>query len=503
VLRRERVYNDVENEVLTAMITSTGFMDKAARWYKPEYFTDYARLIATWAVDYYREYREAPGKHIQNIYAVEKENIKPALAANVATYLENLSNQYEHRADFNLPYMLDTAEQFFKRRGYEHLFSTGRELMMAGRVEDAMRLHADFRAVAKTTSRWENPFDPQTIREHFATDPDEYTVLRFRGVLGRLIGPQERGWLVAFMGPPKGLKSFWQQETVFAAVAQRRRVAYINLEMTNRGMREREYKRLTAMPAVQGRYTLPVFDCYHNQAGTCVLATRTGSGTLFDKEGEIPLYNVGHQWAPCTACRNDPAAEGEYVSAVWYTTVTQKEISEDEVLHQARGFQLQFGDRVRQITYPAFSATIDDIRFDLDELIYTDRFFPDVVVLDYADILATTGRQEERHRLNEIWKNLKRAAGDMHNLWVSATQTNREGIGKTRIDEKNAAEDIRKIANVDAIYGLNQSKEERKRETHYTRVNVVANRHREVSKRDVVVLHQLALGMPYIDSEWF
>jgi hypothetical protein len=183
--------------------------------------------------------------------------------------------------------------------------------------------------------------------------------------------------------------------------------------------------------------------------------------------------------------------------------MTQKGLSEEEVMHQAKGFQLQFGDRIRHISYPAFSATIDDIRFDLDELIYTERFFPDVVVLDYADILATDGRQEERHRLNEIWKHLKRSAGDMHNLWVTATQTNREGIGKSRIDERNAAEDIRKIANVDAIFGLNRSKKEKERETHYTRVNVVANRHREFAKRDVAVLHQLSLGMPYVDSEWW
>jgi hypothetical protein len=489
------------------MITSTAFMDKAVRWYQPEYFTDYARLIADWCVKYYQEYRQAPGKHIQNIYAVEKEDIKPALAANVATYLQNLSAQYEERAEFNLEYMADTGMDFFKRRGYEHLFTTGRELMMAGRIDDAMQLHHEFRSVAKHTTGWENPFDPGVIREHFSADEEAYVVLRFRGALGQLLGPQERGWLIAFMGPPKGGKSFWAQETMFAAAVQGKRVAYINLEMTKRGMKGREYKRLTAMPDNQGRYIMPVFDCYHNQSGECTLATRLGTGTIMNDKGDVQQYHVGNpvseRWTPCTECRNDPAAREEYSSAVWYSTMTQKGLSEEEVMHQAKGFQLQFGDRIRHISYPAFSATIDDIRFDLDELIYTERFFPDVVVLDYADILATDGRQEERHRLNEIWKHLKRSAGDMHNLWVTATQTNREGIGKSRIDERNAAEDIRKIANVDAIFGLNRSKKEKERETHYTRVNVVANRHREFAKRDVAVLHQLSLGMPYVDSEWW
>ena len=509
MLKRQRVYNDVENEILTAMIMSTPFMDKAVRWYKPEYFTDYARLIANWTVAYYREYKQAPGKHIQNIYAVEKEAIAPAMATNVATYLHNLSEQYEARSEFNLDYMIDTGQDFFKRRGYEHLFNMGRELMMAGRMEDAMRLHQEFRGVAKYVSGWENPFDPAVVREHFAYQEEDYVVLRFRGTLGHLLGGLERGWLVAFMGPPKRGKSFWAQETVFAAAVRGKRVAYINLEMTKRTMKGREYKRLTAMPDKQGQYTFPQFDCHYNQDGSCTLTTRTGTGTLLvtreTKRGEIdvvPKYHAGHPWIPCTECRKDPGAEGEYVSAVWYSTIAQNELSEEEVLHQSKGFQLQFGDNVRHISYPAFSATIEDIRLDLDELIYAERFFPDVVVVDYADILGYAGTQrDERHKLNEIWKGMKRSAGEMHNLWVTATQTNRAGIDKDYISQKDTAEDIRKVANVDAMFGLNQTEEEK--ESHFTRVSVVAHRHNEFIKRNAVVLHQLSLGMPYVDSEWW
>jgi hypothetical protein len=35
-----------------------------------------------------------------------------------------------------------------------------------------------------------------------------------------------------------------------------------------------------------------------------------------------------------------------------------------------------------------------------------------------------------------------------------------------------------------------------------TRLNVLANRHRVFSSAQVIVLHQLAIGATYLDSEW-
>ena len=507
VLRQQPVYKTAEDEILTAMIASTAFMDHAMAWYRPEYFTDYAQIIAGWVVRFFNEYRQAPGKTIQNIYTVEKENIPPALAANVATYLTNLSTEYERQTEFNLTYMLDIAQQYFKRRSYEYLFTTGRDLMRAGRVDEAIALHDDFTGVVQATSGWENPFDPKVIQSHFMADDEAYHVLNFRGALGQLIGPLERNWLVAFMGPMKRGKSFWCEESIFAALAMQKKVAYINLEMPNRTVRTREYKRITGLPERANRVIMPQFDCYLNQTGVCNLPERKGIGTLM-VDNNVPKYTPGHPWKVCIYCRENKAlikqlyARDFFAPTIWYSHVNRLGMDVKAVLREAKGVEVMYGANLRQKTYPAYSATVDDVRRDLDELIYAHKFYPDVVVLDYADILGSEqSYNQERHRLDNIWKRLKQAAGEMGCLWLTATQTNRKGMERKRLRQTDTAEDIRKMAHVDAMWGINQTEPEQER--HYTRITTLASRHREPIHKEVLVLHQLQLGLPYLDSEWW
>jgi hypothetical protein len=494
------------------MITSTTFLEQTVGWYREDYFEDYAQVIAGWVVRYFDEYREAPGATIQNIYTVEKDNLPPALAVNVATYLTNLSTAHQG-AQPNERYLLDTAQQYFKRKGYERMFTTGRELLKAGRVDEAIALHDDFRSVVRATSNWENPFDPKVIRDHFREPDTSYQVLEYRGALGRMIGPLERNWLVAFMGPMKRGKSFWCEESIFAGLAGRKKVAYINLEMPNRTVRSREYKRITALPDKMGRYIIPQFDCQLNQYGVCNLSTRTGAGALIAADAiTAPEYVVGHPWQVCTWCRDNAGAllsAGEvntFAAGVWYSHTNKMDLRVADALREADSLQMLCGDSLRQITYPAYSATVDDVRRDIDELIYAHKFYPDIVVLDYADILGSEqSYNQERHRLDNIWKRLKQAAGEMDALWITATQTNRKGLEKMsgsaakmkNVSQVDTAEDIRKMAHVDAMFAINRGDHE----LHYTRMSHLANRHRDVSPQQVVVLHQLELGLPYMDSD--
>lgn len=505
-LQQQPVYRTQEDEILAAMIGSTPFMSRAAAWYKPEYFKDYAQLIAGWVMEYYRQYKEAPGQTIQHIYTIEKENIPPAMAVNVATYLSNLSTQYGNNG-FNLDYLLDTARKFFRRRSYEYFYSTGRDLIRAGRVEEAITLHDDFRNVIQATSGWENPFDEKVINDHFREDLSEYQVLSFRGVLNELIGPLERSWLVAFMGPMKRGKSFWCEEAIFAGLSQQKRVAYINLEMPGRAVRTREYKRITALPERNSRYVLPQFDCLLNQTGVCVLPERTGGGILV-QDDQPPQYTPGHPWRVCTYCREHRSEirqkynRNSYAAAIWFSHVNKLSLNPGAVHKEAQNLKMLSGDHLRQKTYPAYSATVEDVRRDLDDLMYAERFYPDIVVLDYADILGSERSfDHERHRLDNIWKRLKQAAAEMGALWITATQTNRRGMERHSVKQTDTAEDIRKMAHVDAMWGLNQTEDDRQQ--YFTRISQLASRHREAADREVMVLHQLQLGLPYLDSEWY
>lgn len=515
-LRRERVaHSDIEGDILTAMVTSTDFLNHTAGMYRKEYFTDYARLVADWVVDYYTQYHQAPGRNIQSIYKVNKEQIKPALATNIETYLTNLNSKYEDLQEFNLPYMVDQAQGYYRKRGYALLFEHGQELMRAGYVEDAQQLLNKFTDVALSTSKWENPFDPNVISRHYH-DKEENTnvVLHLRGALGQLAGPLERTWLVAFTGPMKRGKSFWQQEACFNGISQKKRVAYINLEMNPYGVRDREYRRLTGLPDEPGINIIPLFDCACNQLGACpVPQKRTNTIPLYELPPGVALQDVEEDLKPkyepgddyggyqvCTACRGDNT--GNFITDVWYTHTEHGEVPTSALIRQRAGqFIRQYGDRFRQLTYPAYSASLTDVNRDLDDLAYTEGFVPDMVVIDYADILAPSEQGlKGREVIDNIWKGMKRMAAERQALIVTGDQTTRQAINRQSIEQVDTSEDIRKLAHVDAKFSLNQTPTEK--EYLCMRVGTLAHRHKKFTRGEVIVLQQLGIGQIYLDSEW-
>jgi hypothetical protein len=458
--------------------------------------------------EYYTQYRQAPGTNIQILYNAQKENIKPALATNVATFLSNLSAKYEQQEGINVGHMVDETRKYYRRRGYELLFEQGRGLLMLGNVDEVENLMSEHRGVTKSTSKWENPFDKIVISNHYAAkDEHAYDVLKFRGSLGHLMGTMQRGWLMAFMGPMKRGKSFWEQETCFCAATQKRRVAYINLEMNDPTIRDREYTRLTGLPEKPGVMTLPVFDCYHNQIGDCpVPQNRIGRVALYDPEDDKPVYDPeidykGYQ--PCTVCRVDKAYKIYYTPDVWATYYPYESSPGSKVVVKRAGqFIRQYGDRFRHITYPAYSANLSDVSRDLDELTYTENFVTDIIVIDYADILAPSMPSlKGREALDDIWKGMKRMAGERNCLVVTASQTNRKAITKQSIHQTDTAEDIRKIAHVDGMWGLNQTEQERA--FNCMRINELVHRHKKHIGREVMVLQQFGIGATYLDSTYW
>jgi len=507
-LVRQRVNPELENDILTAFITNTHFTEQAAKWYKPAYFSDYTAIIGTWAVDYWQQYREAPGKNIQNIYNVKKDGLDLALAQNIATYLNILNDHYEQRADFNLPHMIDQAHVFFKRRAYEQMFTQGRELVMAGQVDDAITLHNNFQGIAQAHSRWENPLDPKVVRQHFIDrEADIHRVFRFLGALGDLVGDLEVGWLVAWLGPMKRGKSFWIQECLFRSAIAKQNTAYINLEMIDKGVRDREYARLTGLTeGTRADIQFPMFDCYYNQCGDCPVSHMRKNGVTLrmDDIGRTkPVWGTAglENYEVCTACRDDPELVENWLPDMWYSTYNQeRQYNRKTIETAAGGFVRMFGDRIRHITYPAYSVTITQIQEDLEELAYAHDFRAKTVLVDYADIVAPEiATSDDLSHLSQVWKAMKRAAGETQALWITGSQTTRGAIERDHLVEKDVAGDIRKLAHVDVMLSINQTPQEK--EDLFTRLAVLAHRHKKFSRGTVAVLHQLEIGLPYIDSE--
>ena len=500
MIRRKIVKGDIEKKIATAGIVSTEFCRDITKMYKPEYIqVDYIRQVLGWVFEYFNEYKKAPERQIQDMFIVEKDEMKQEQAELIETFLSRISKEYEEKETFNHQYAYDQAEFYFRKRSLQLLYERGLGLLIKNKVDEAENSISTFGKVSKVMGNWIDPLDPENVRNFL--NKEKVGLFRFSGRMGDLVGDLERSWLVAFMGPMKRGKSFWLQETAIQALSCKLNVLDISLEMSLDMMDERRYKRIAGYSGKKEKLAFPVFDCLLNQDGTCNKSIRVNDTNLLVKvKGEekiLDYFDPDRKYTPCSVCRG----KKDYEIAVWRVLSDEMNLNNKQIEKKIERFTKMYGRRLRLVSYPAFTASIDDIERELDNLEYVEGFVPDVIVIDYADILAITDKQlSERGRIDDVWKRLKGMAAVRHCLVFTGSQSTRGSIKKRSISQEDTAEDIRKIAHVDVMVGINQTEKEKKRGEG--RLGIIAHRHKYFDTRQVRILQQLEVGIPFLDSEW-
>lgn len=297
--------------------------------------------------------------------------------------------------------------------------------------------------------------------------------------------------------------SWWIIETSFQAIISRLNCLIVSLEMSAEEVYMRLLKRMTSCSEQEGDVWYPAFDCLHNQDGSCDFKERTSKvPLLINKTFRPKVENADPDYVPCTACRDDHS--GSYVPESWYVSVRRKALDYSIADKVVGGLQRTYGldKSLRILTFPTYSANLSKIKTYLAQWEDTDGWIPDLIAIDYADILAPENESEEgRERINRTWKELKSLASSKQILVVTATQANRESIEKFNVKQVHTGEDIRKQAHVEIMLPLSQTNEEKKR--GIIRVGVGAHRHKDFNElASVTVLQNLNMGQPNIDSEF-
>lgn len=502
---------EVERLIVTGMIVSGSYISRVSKIWKPEYFQiDYARKIADWCLEYHRTFSAAPQQHIEDIFKSRQREFQDGQRELAEEFLRQISKAHEARDNFNDDYLFEKTRRYFHKRALLMLSEKVEAFTLSDRTEQAHGAIKEFRSIATDMSPWINPLSSAVISEVFS-NIDVNKILQFPGALGRLIGAFERGWLVGWLGPMKRGKTFWLFECAIRAAMQRLNAVVVSLEMNATTNAMRLYRRVTALPDKPGPVTIPVFDCANNQDGSCTMEERFrfNDVPLFSdpEQKKKPPFSSKMDYRPCSWCRGNPKfdeRENPYIPSVWYREdVIDKVLTAEEVVRAKKQLlPLAKGERLRFRSYPAFSASIDDLEADLETLELTEGFIPDVIVVDYADILIPPDKRLiERSALDSIWKGLKGMAEKRNCLVITASQSNRGGIkNQGSLEQTDVAEDIRKLAHVDAMFGLNQSRDDRSEMV--MRVSTIAHRHRPFHPNiQASVLNQLDIGLPCIDSE--
>ena len=124
--------------------------------------------------------------------------------------------------------------------------------------------------------------------------------------------------------------------------------------------------------------------------------------------------------------------------------------------------------------YPTRSATVNTIAAHLKQM-EIQEIKPDVVIVDYADILKpTTFYKEKRHSTGETYENLRGMAGEFDIPVWTASQANRSSLEEEVIDASKIAEDYSKVMTADFVMSVSRKVEDKIANTG--RFHVIKNR---------------------------
>jgi len=149
--------------------------------------------------------------------------------------------------------------------------------------------------------------------------------------------------------------------------------------------------------------------------------------------------------------------------------------------------------------HPNTSVNVSDISGILDGWAIQRNFVPDIIVIDYPDILAPEpgcGHMTTKDRTNETWKALRKLSQQKHCLVVVPTQADAASYNVELLGPENFTDDRRKLDHPTGVFGLNQTKEEKAQ--GIMRLNWINLREDEfATDRCLYVGQQLKLGRPF------
>ena len=205
----------IERRIIIGMIVSTDYLKAVQSWWDDDFIvSQVAFTLSNWIWEYYEKYSEAPVKEIQGIYDEKKKTLPDDVAEEIGyDILPSLSEEFKHKDKFNIKYLLDRTVEYFRARHLEIHNEKERELILAGKNDEAERLRALYLPlVSKNNEDYDGFYmgseeSIEMIGRAFSEQ--EKGLIEFPGPFGDLLNAQlGRDAFVAFLAPEKRGKSF-------------------------------------------------------------------------------------------------------------------------------------------------------------------------------------------------------------------------------------------------------------------------------------------------------
>ncbi len=512
----------IERRIVTGLIVSTNYIRRVRTFWKPERLESAElRRVAGWCWDYFEKYNKAPDSDIESIfrYHVDLKSIPKAEMDLIERILSRASRDFGRGEQFSAAYLYDQTVEYFRRRELDDHTEKVKDLLDRGRVEEATKLQMSYQPSSFSLSggvELGSDLSLQMIDEVFSESAQR--VLHFPGALGDMLNEHLiRGGFVAFMAPEKRGKTWVLLEVALRALTyDKTNVAFFAAgDMTERQMLRRISVYLTKQ-SDQEKYAKAhwraVGDCALNQLDICERKDRNCDFGVYDGlslkdwqdqlsklEAVEPLVDLAKRnpnYRPCSSrsCRDRCGTvwlEKEPERPVLSPAKAKKAISE---------FVARCKRRLKIKAYDTGTLSSAEILSQLDTWEKEDDFVPDLVLVDYADLM-TANTSEFRHRQNLIWMGLRGVSLNRDCLVVTVTQSDAESYKLHKLNLSSFSEDKRKYSHVTAMWALNQDPKGREKKLGLLRIGELLVREGESDPQsEVVVMQDLAIGRPFMGS---
>ena len=126
-------------------------------------------------------------------------------------------------------------------------------------------------------------------------------------------------------------------------------------------------------------------------------------------------------------------------------------------------------------SYPPKRASLNTIEAHLDKLKITEEFEPDLVVIDYLDLLKSDSKREKKDEIDDIYYEAKGLAADKGFPIISPSQVNRSGAQDNVIEGDKAAGSYDK--NMIADINISYSRKRKDKVEGTGRLHIMKNRY--------------------------
>jgi len=453
-MKSKRYDGSEMRRILAGMVTDQTVCSRiAARWGDGLFDTPWANLVGGWCVEHIQKYDNPPNSQLQSLFDAwsETTHAPEETITGVEKFLTYLSKEHDQDEKRSADYLLDRADRYFNKVKIQKLVTNLEDEMGAGQIERAHGLVVEHSRVelgqgslvkpAEDYGAWREAFNPERTRALFS----------YPGVLDGFIGSaMVRDSLIAFMAPDKTGKSFVLEDAAFRAIKNRLKVAYFDAgDMTEADILMRLGCRASRKPEKASTIKFP---------------------TSVDRGGKIEFE-----------VRNF----SEDLSA----SVAFKAFKK-----MSRG-----KDLLRVSCHPNSSIGVMGIISILRDWA-RENWVADVIVVDYADILAPpVGVRDTLDQLDMTWRQLRRMSQEMHALVLTATQVSASAYGNKvkALGKQHFSGRKTKLAHVNGMIGLNTSPDDQKKGLVW--VNWVVRRRGRYSEKVLLpVAGCLDLAAPFI-----